>query len=235
MYFLQGTFFVDSTREMFIGKQVCKVPGGIGQKLTKKFGYFIPLLKMLQALMKLPQFARFIQTDHVSDSEIMKDVCDGTYIQSHPLMGQGEILLQFVISYDDLELQNPLRSNKIHKLVMLYFTLLNIPPQYQSQLNNIFLLALARTKDVKHFGFDQLLYDFLSSIKLLRDEGVYMVLDGQRRRIRGDLIFTVCNTPAAAFLGGFKESSFAFKSCRMCTLTVQEMKQNFFSQNFNQR
>ena len=62
-----------------------------------------------------------------------------------------------------------------------------------------------------------------------------MVLDGQRRRIRGDLIFSVCDTPGAAFLGGFKDSSFAFKSCRMCTMTVQEMKQNFFSQSFNLR
>ena len=101
---------------MFIGKQIRKVlGGGIGQKLTKKFGYFIPLLKMLQSLMKLPQFAQFIQTDHVSGSEIMTDVCDGTYIKSHPLTVQGDIFLQFVISYDDLELQNPLRSNKIHK------------------------------------------------------------------------------------------------------------------------
>ena len=69
----------------------------------------------------------------------------------------------------------------------------------------------------------------------MRDEGVYMVLDGQRKRIRGDLIFAVCNTLAAAFLGGFKESSFAFIFCRMCTLSAQEMKENFFSQNFNLR
>ena len=183
----------------------------------------------------LPQFSIFIKTEHVSDCKTMKYVCDGTYICSHPLRGQGEIFLQFVISYDDLELKNTLRSNKIHKLGMLYFTLLNIPPQYWSQLNNIFLLVLARTKDVKQFGFDQLLQDFLSSFKLLRDEGVYMVLDGQRRRIRGDLIFSVCDTPAAAFLGGFKESSFAFKSCRMCTMTVQEMKENLFSWSFNLR
>ena len=128
--------------------------GGIGPNLTKKCGYFIPLLKMLQTLMKLPQFARFIQTDHASGSEIMTDVCDGTYTKSHPLTMQGDIFLQFVISYNDLELQNPLRSNKIHKLAMVYFSLLNIPPQYRSQLNNIFLLGLARTKDVKRFGFD---------------------------------------------------------------------------------
>ena len=137
---------------------------------------------MLQTVMKLPQFARFIQTDHVSGSEIMTDICDGTYIKSHPLTIQGDIFLQFVISYNDLELQNPLRSNKKHKLAMVYFTLLNIPPQYWSQLNNIFLLGLARTKDVKHFGFDWLLHDFLTTVKLLRDEGLYMTLNGPEEK-----------------------------------------------------
>ena len=216
-----------------LGSKYVQRIGGRGQKLVKKFGYFIPLIKLLHKLVKIPQVEHFILNDHVSHNEFMQDVCDGSYIKSHNLMLQGEIFLQFVISYDDLELQNPLRSNKTHKLGMFYFTLLNIPPQYRSQLNNIFLLALGRMRDIKQFGLDQILHDFISSVKLLRDESVYMVVGGERKKIRGDLIFAVCDTPAAAFLSGFKESSFAFKSCRMCNMTGQEMKQNFFPQNFN--
>ena len=82
---------------------------------------------------------------------------------------------------------------------MFYFTLLNIPPQYRSQSQNIFLLAVAKTKDLKHFGLEQILHDFLSSLKLLRDEGVFMVINGERIHVRGDLIYAVCDTPAAAF------------------------------------
>ena len=70
---------------------------------------------------------------------------------------------------------------------------------------------------------------------IIEDEGVFMVINGERICVRGDLIFAVCDTPAAAFLGGFKESSFAFKSCRMCTMTGQQMKDNFFPQNFDLR
>ena len=122
----------------------------------KKFGYFIPLLKLLEKLVKipLPQVEHFILNGHVCNNDFMQDVCDGSYIKSHHLTCQGEIFLQFVISYDDLELQNPNRSNKTHKLGMFYFTLLNIPRQYRSQLNNIFLLGLGRTRDLKQFGLD---------------------------------------------------------------------------------
>ena len=67
---------------------------GEGQKkLVKKFGYFIPLLKMLETLIKLPQIQRFIQKDHISSSEIMKDVCDGHYIKPHELKDGSEILI----------------------------------------------------------------------------------------------------------------------------------------------
>ena len=61
---------------------------------------------MLETLIKLPQIQRFIQKDHMSSLEIMKDVCDGHYIKSHELKDGSEIFLQFVMSYDDLELQN---------------------------------------------------------------------------------------------------------------------------------
>ena len=179
---------------------------GRQRKLVKKFGYFIPLLKLLETLIKIPQIQRFIQEDHMSTSENMKDVCDGHYIKSHELKQERDIFIQLIMSYDDLELQNLLRSNKTHKLGMFYFTLLNIPPQYRSQLHNIFLLAVAKTKDLKQFGLEQLLHDFISSVKLLRDEGIFMIIDGERKCVKGDLIFAVCDTPAAAFLGGFKES-----------------------------
>ena len=154
----------------------------------EKFGYFIPLLKMLETLVKIPQIQRFILHDHMSTSEKMKDVCDGGYIKSHPLTQDGDIFLQFVMSYDDLELQNPPRSNKNHKLGMFYFMVLNIPPQYRSQLNNIFLLAIAKTKDLKQFGLEQLLHDCISSVKLLRDEGIFIVINVERKCVRGDLL-----------------------------------------------
>ena len=233
--FYRDNFMLVTPEKTLLGSKYVHHNGERQRKLVIKFGCFIPLLKMVEMLIELPQIQRFIQKDHMSSSEIMKDVCDGHYIKSHELKDGSEIFLQFVMSYDDLELQNPLRSNKTHKLGMFYFTLLNIPPQYRSQLQNIFLLTVAKTKDLKHFGLDQILHDFLPSLKLLRDEGVFMVINGERIHVRGDLIFSVCDTPAAAFLGGFKESSFAFKSCRMCTMTGQMMKDNFFPQNFDIR
>ena len=59
----------------------------------------------------------------MSSSEIMKDVCDGHYIKSHELKDGSEIFLQFVMSYDDLELQNlaKIKQNSQVRNVLLHF------------------------------------------------------------------------------------------------------------------
>ena len=122
MFYREHLMLIPPEKCLLGSKYVQRI-GGRGQKLVKKFGYFIPLIKLLHKLVKIPQVEHFILNDHVSHNEFMQDVCDGSYIKSHNLMIQGEIFLQFVISCDDLELQNPLRSNKTHKLGMFYFTL----------------------------------------------------------------------------------------------------------------
>ena len=55
------------------------------------------------------------------------------------------------MSCGDLELQNLLRSNKTHKLGTLYFTLLNIPPQYRSQLQNIIFIGSCKNERFEAF------------------------------------------------------------------------------------
>lgn len=194
------------------------------KKLT---GCFIPFKEQLQALLRLPEIAKFVTQNHSSQTDIMEDVCDGTYLQKHKLFKSEKIFLQIVLSYDDLELQNPLRSNTTHKLGMFYFTLLNIPPQYRSQLHNIFLVGIARAKNLKGVGLGRLLADFLGQLKLLRTEGIDMEIGTETKRVWGDLIFVTCDNPAAAFIGGFKESTAAIRCCRTCNLTKNEFAEKF--------
>ena len=80
-----------------IGSKYVQRIGGRGQKLVKKFGYFIPLIKLLHKLVKIPQLEHFILNDHVSHNEFMQAVWDRSYIKSYNLMLQGEIFFQFVI------------------------------------------------------------------------------------------------------------------------------------------
>jgi hypothetical protein len=200
--------------------------------LKKRCGYYIPLKELVEKLLCLPEMWKHLTKHHESQSEIMKDICDGDFVKQHKLSREGRPFLQLILSFDDVEIQNPLRSNALHKLSMFYVTFANIPPQYRSKLQNIFLLAIARSKDLKSFGLDRLLGDFVSTVDTLRETGININVVGGEERIWGDIILATCDTPAAAYLGGFKESSFAYKSCRMCCASANEMKTNFIQSSF---
>lgn len=192
--------------------------------LKKHRGAFVPLSKFLETLLSLPEIWHFYVTDHTSNDAYTRDLCDGSYIKNHKLTKAGHRWLQFILYYDDLEMQNPLKSNQVHKLSMFYFTLANIPPQHRSGLQNIFVAAVARSKDVKKFGLTALLGDFIKTLNKLQ-AGMVLNINGRDEVIRGDLVAVLADTPAAALLSGMKESSgWAYSFCRMCRTTNDQAK-----------
>ena len=194
-------------------------------------GYYVPLESLLQLLCRQDQvwacMSKKIGTN--KQGSLMRDFEDGEIVKNHPIPADGDIFLQFALYYDDLELQNPLRSNKKHKLAMFYMSILNIPPVYRSRLQNIFAVAIAPVHKVKKHGFLLVLQDFLDTMRKLRCEGIFVT--GRNTLVRGDLIAVLCDTPAAAAIGGFKESSsFSHHFCRSCMAS----KDTFMHQRFEE-
>jgi hypothetical protein len=113
---------------------------------TKHFAHVVPFKESLEQLLNIPEIWHFYNNSHVSTDGMMRDVCDGRRLKNHPFTLQGKNFVQVIVSWDDVEIQNPLRSNANHKVAMIYFTLANIPPQYRSKLHNIFLLGIAKSK-----------------------------------------------------------------------------------------
>ena len=86
--------------------------------------------------------------------------------KSHPLFSVDPYALQIIGYYDDLEVVNPLGSYiKKHKLGCLFFFLSNIRPQYRSTLKNIQLLAVGRSEDIHHYGFNAFFSSFCGRLK----------------------------------------------------------------------
>ena len=66
--------------------------------------------------------------------------------------------------------------------------------------------------------------------------GISMRANGRDHVIVGSLLLVVADTPAAHWLGGFKEGvGFSFKSCRACNASSSTMKCHFAADYFEQR
>ena len=205
--------------------------------LRKCHGYYIPLKEQLESLLHLPELWEFYNSSTVqNNSELLHDVSMGEYICNHKFTIQGKPFLQIALSYDDLELQNPLRSNQVYKLAVFYFSILNVPVQYRSKLGSIFLLGICKSSYVSKFGMGILLKNFTNTINELYTSGVEMQINNVKHLVHGDLIYAICDYIAANAIGGFKQAaSFSEKCCRSCLGDSDTIKLKFNSKYFEAR
>ncbi len=150
--------------------------------LQNHLAAFIPMKELVGKLLQLPEVWYLYTHAHASIDGLQRDLCDSSYVQNHKLTKEGKNWLQFNLSHNDLEMQNPLRSNKLHKMSMLFFTLGNFLLESRSLLQNIFVTVIARSKDVKKFALHHLLGDICEMMKNLQN-GVFMKIHGERKLI----------------------------------------------------
>ncbi|XP_072030105.1 uncharacterized protein [Amphiura filiformis] len=209
--------------------------GSYAVQKQNSHGYYVPVLKSLQALLCCPSVSKHILTHNVADfgkEECMTDVFDGEYFQSDPYLRKNPGALVFALYSDDFEVANPIgHHRKTHKLTSFYYVLLNIPPYLRTKLEAIQLVAMVKTTDVKKHGLSKILKNFIKSMQKLQN-GVYMATHSptgasQKTLIRGKLGFVLGDVPAAHLLGGFKESvGHAHKPCQSCEITKEELRNN---------
>ena len=195
----------------------------------------MPLKDQLQRLLNLPEVWHFFRNPSMSNDGIQRDINDCKYVKSHRFQEDPTNFLKIALYYDDVEIQNPLRSSQKYKLSMFYFQLLNIPVQFRSKLSSISLLAVCRSKNLQKFGVKNILQDFIETINVLGTSGLNLQINGSEFNVKGALLYAICDTPAAALLGGFKESSLAKRPCRKCYAELGEMREKFHSQDFTPR
>ena len=195
--------------EVVLGTRNKEVRGVV--KVVKSLGYYVPLERLLQALLQLPDLQYVIENPHNSTTGFMFDVCDGHYLKDHPLFGTDKRALQLLLYTDDIQVANPLGTHtKQHKITVFYMMILNMRPEDRSRLSAIFLVAIAKAENLARHGtvgVHKLLQDFFDTVNQLSSDGIVFDVGNEKRRLKGGLVGVIADTPAANVLGGFKGGS----------------------------
>lgn len=88
---------------------------------------------------------------------------------------------------------------------MFYYSLANIPPQFRSKLAAIQLVAIGRSRDIRKFGVEKILEDFVTTINELQSRGIKFQIGTSEHLMHGTLVMAPCDTLAAQWLGGLKK------------------------------
>lgn len=132
---------------------------------------------------------------------MMEDICDGERYKDHALYSTDGTALQIIIYFDELEVCNPIGSNrKKHKLGnrpsypnlpdmiynsdeflplgCFYFSLGNVHPKFRSKLAFIQLLAVVNCPLLHYHGIDKVMEKMVDDLKLLEEvRGNVMILN----------------------------------------------------------
>lgn len=196
--------------------------------------YIISFLDNLKNLLMNEQILSNIENPKQHIDELYRTVLDGSHYRESDFFRNHNKSLAIIFYYDDLGVTNPLGgSSKLHKMSMFYWTLGNIHPKLRSSLNAFQLYGITKTEYLKKSSaLDKMLEPFMRDIRKLESEGINVKVRGNVKNFKGSLLFCACDTPAAALLGGFKESVSAYRLCRTCMVTMNEWKDGFREENF---
>jgi hypothetical protein len=238
--YMQNKYFVETLgmtepQQVEIGQTeiVCFGDNGMEPTVVERYSYIVPFLPALCKLISCPDVLTEVKKYGVNQGPFAYDVCDGNFVQNHPLALKDSKFLHIMLFTDDLEICNPIGSHaKNHKITMFYWSLLNVPPVYRSRLSYIQLLAAAKTSHIKQFGMEKILSDFPSA---MNEMAIGIDLPGLGLTT-GGLVVVVADTPAANLIGGFKEGvGFAKRKCCTCNCDANQMASFFKEKEFDIR
>ena len=153
---------------------------------------------------------------------------DSEFFKEHPRA------LRILLYLDEVQVCNPLGS-KTHKLVFVYFTLLNLPTNFRSSLTSIFLVAIFYANQVPDYDINVILRPICEEISQL-ENGIDIEVDGKKENIFGTLVAVVADNLASHQYGGFKASfSRVFRKCRTCIAVDADMQTFFCDTQFEHR
>lgn len=199
---------------------------------------YISILSTLGLVLGEEHVRHEIEIGHSSTNDTMHDICDGQQYKNHPLFSNNPQAIQICLYFDEFEVVNPLGSKiGIHKVGAFYINFKNLPPKWNSSLDNIHLLALCNCLDIKKYGFDSILAPFVADLrKLESEEGAEIVLpDNSVRVVRGTLSQVCGDNLGLNGLLGFVESFSANMPCRICVGRKDEFQTKFTGEEFDLR
>lgn len=190
----------------------------VNDKITIRQNTFqyVSIIKSIQCLFQNSSFYEsYFKNEHVCRNDYFQKYCCGQNFKSNNLYLKHPDALQLQIYYDDFELCNPLGSKrKIHKLGAIYLNIKNLPAKTYSNLNNMILVALFKTVDIKQsLSYDSFLRPLIDELKILETEGI--LINGEKR-IFGTLTSLSHDNLAANQLLGFVGSFRSTHFCRFC-------------------
>lgn len=182
--------------------------------------YYVPLKETLNVLFRNQEFRRtFFHQDHICENNVFRKFCCGRNYKDSIFYRNNPKCIRLQLYYDDFNLTDN-RNNDTTKMGGVYFHIENMPKMLNSHIDNIYLLALFNTNDLKNFGqnFNTILYPIVEELEEVRNEGLQV----ENMIIKCNICSHAGDNLAIHTAFGMFESFNATYFCQYCKMIKRE-------------
>lgn len=179
---------------------------------------YVPIIETLKSLFSQQEFRNLYFTynnTRKESNEFYESFCDGEVFKKNAVLVSEPSTMQIQLYTDDVELCNPLQMHAgLHKTRLVFMQLKNLPPQYLSRIENIYLVAICNTNDVRESGFQHVLELIVKELAILERDGI----DTGDCFLKGILTSFVFDNLGGNECFGFTKCFSKGNFCRICKI-----------------
>ncbi|CAD6226293.1 GSCOCG00011867001-RA-CDS, partial [Cotesia congregata] len=188
---------------------------------------FIPLRNVLKEIFELPfifnDSREYLQNLEENDVLIKNVVQSESWKKKKATLGE-KLVFPIFMYQDDYETNNPLGSHKgLGKMGAVYIVMPCLPPHLSSKTENIFLLTLYKSNDLKYVSLQVILAEAIKELEFLESTGISI----SPTQIYFSLAGVIGDNLAAHTILGFIGSFSANFPCRFCKIHRSDINSTF--------
>lgn len=162
--------------------------------------------------------------NHQCKKGVYERYCCGQNYKDNEFFQSSKNRIQIQIYYDDVQLTSPLKTTK-HKVNAIYFIIRNLPPNFVSKLENIYLISLCDSELTNKYGINSILKPLVQDLKILETEGISVVYKDRKKSLEGTLVQSSFDNLGGNELFGYVKCFNANYYCRICFSTKKMCKE----------
>lgn len=169
-------------------------------------------------------FFEFNSRLHQNSRDHYGTFSSGEIFQKNELFKLHPNSLQIQMAMDEVEIANPIGSKAtLYKLLIVYFSLANVPEKYRSKLSNINVLMICNSDDIKtnYTDINDVLRPIVRELKYLENTGIIV---NSNIRLFGTLTRLSADNLGYNQVLGLSESFNTSHFCRICVCKQDECK-----------
>lgn len=183
---------------------------------------YVPIIETLKVFFNDEKFVHaFENSEHICRDNHYERFCCGKIAECLDLFNEGSEPIRLLLATDEFEPCSALKTKTgLHKICAIYMQIVNLPQKLLSKLENIHLVALCLSDNLKQqfVSLDNILELIVAEVRFLEETGL-KVGDAF---IKGTLVHTAFDNLGGNELFGFVKSFNAQNYCRICDLNRED-------------